>query len=162
MNSSDRETTLTKARVIVPPVNRREALMTFGSTAVGVAGLTEPNAAELPAHENTAADLCEKACADTMASCSKHVGHCTQHLADGHKEYAKCLEMCVGCLETTGACIGTCYGPMGVNVAEACAEACDLCAAECERITSDVSLKAHARLCRDCATACREFVKSRA
>lgn len=93
-----------------------------------------------------------------MLSCSKHVRHCTQRLADGQKHYAKCVELCFGCLQMSAACVATCYGPMGVTAAEAC----DLCATECERIEADEAMKVHAKLCRDCAKACRDFVKASA
>lgn len=44
-------------------------------------------------------------------------------------------------------------GQLGVTVAEAC----ELCAADCEKIASDDSMKTHAKQCRDCAKACRDF-----
>ena len=103
----------------VPGLNRRKALLGLGATAAGLAGFSRLQAAEHKGHGSTSADLCAKACAASMVSCSQHVRHCTQHLADGHKHYAKCLELCVGCLQMCGACVGTCYGPMAVTAAEA-------------------------------------------
>ena len=111
-------------------LNRREVLAGLTAMTVGLAGLSGLQGAEHNAYGSSPADHCAKACADAMASCSKHVRHCTQQLADGHKNYARCLGMCVGCLQMSGACVGTCYGPMGAVAAEACAKACDLCAAE--------------------------------
>lgn len=142
--------------------NRREVFLALGATTVALAGLSGLQAAAHAGHGNSAADRCAKACADSMVSCSKHVPHCAHHLAQGHKDYARCLEMCIGCLQMCGACVGTCYGPMGVTAAEACAKACDLCATECEKFPADEPMKVHAKLCRDCAKVCREFVKAHA
>ena len=116
---------------------RRELLLTLGTAAVTLTGLTTTNAADHATHGGGPADHCARACANSLIECAKHVNHCTQHLADGHKAYAKCLELCSACASSCSACIQSCFGPAGATTAEACAKMCDLCAAECEKFDDD-------------------------
>lgn len=144
-------------------LNRREAVLALGVTAVTLASLATGHAAGLETGHSAHmghADLCAKACADCVLECAKHLGHCTEQLVAGKSDYAKCLQLCVGCADICGTCARTCHGPLGRINAEACAKACDECATECEKFLSDEAMKGCAKVCRDCAKACREFIKT--
>jgi len=147
-------------------MNRRNAIATMGTAAVGVAGLTltaHAQPAKDAAHMNkdgSAWERCAAACSDCVMACGKNREHCTQMADSGKGGHAMMAAMAADCGECCAGImvLSSRMSMMAAPMAEGCAKCCDDCAAACEKMDGEV-MKACAKACRDCAAACRQVPK---
>ena len=147
-------------------MNRRNAIATMGTAAVGVAGLTltaHAQPAKDAAHMNkdgSAWERCAAACSDCVMACGKNREHCTQMADSGKGGHAMMAAMAADCGECCAGImvLSSRMSMMAAPMAEGCAKCCDDCAAACEKMDGEV-MKACAKACRDCAAACRQLPK---
>jgi len=153
-------------------MNRRNALATMGTSAVGVAGLAFAAHAQpakdaipakdgMPMHKQSGAwEECTAACSACVITCGKAREHCSGLAASGKGEHAMMAAMAADCGQCCASVmvLSSRMSMMAAPMAEGCAKCCDDCAAECDKMAGE-AMKACAKACRDCAAACRQVPK---
>jgi hypothetical protein len=149
---------------------RREWLGALGSSAVGLAFMTQRTSAAavddptIPHDHHKHAEMlkeCAEACGHCEATCNMAFHHCLSLAAAGKTQHAKMAQLVIDCAAfcTLSAAMIARHSTLMAESCKACAVACKRCGDECSTAGDDDMMKKCVESCRRCEETCQTMVK---